>query len=53
MLAVADRTPWAILGVLFGRILNIMIKVHGGVHMNAPLHGHIPAYHSNVAILEG
>ena len=36
MLAVADHMPWVTLGVLFGRIINIMIKSHGDVHMNAP-----------------
>ena len=40
MLAVADRTPWVTLGVLFGRIVNIMTKLHGDVHINAPLHAH-------------
>ena len=53
MLAVVDRTPWATLGVLIGRYVNVMTGSHGDVRMNAPNRGHVPTYHSNVAILEG
>ena len=36
MLAVADHTPWAILGVLIGRYINVMTELHGDICMNAP-----------------
>ena len=36
MLVVADRMLWAILGILFGRIVHVMTKLHGDVSMNAP-----------------
>ena len=52
MLAAADHTPWATLSVLIGRDVNVMMRLHGDVHMNAPC-GHVPMYHDNVAILEG
>ena len=41
MLAVADHTPWATLSVLFGRDVDIMTKLHGDVHINAPLQAYI------------
>ena len=37
MEAVVDRMPWAILSILFGRDVDIMIKLHGDVRMNALL----------------
>ena len=36
MLAEVDRMPWARLGVVFGRIVNVMTELHGDIHMNAP-----------------
>ena len=40
MLAMVDHTPWATLGVLFGRIVDVMTKLHGDIRMNAPLQAH-------------
>ena len=37
MLAVVDCTPWATLGVLIGRYVNVMTELHGDVRMNAPM----------------
>ena len=37
MLAVVDHTPWETLSVLIGRDVNIMMRLHGDVRMNAPL----------------
>ena len=37
MLAVVDRTPWTTLSVLIGRDVDVITKLHGDVHMNAPL----------------
>ena len=37
MLAVLEHMPWAILSVLLGRDVNILIKLHGDIHINAPL----------------
>ena len=28
--------PWATLSVLIGRHVNVMMRLHGDVHMNAP-----------------
>ena len=32
--------PWATLSVLIGRDVNVMIVLHGDIHMNAPLRAH-------------
>ena len=33
--------PWATLGVLIGRFVNVMTGLHGDVRMNAPTQAHI------------
>ena len=37
MLAVVDHILWATFGVLLGRDITVMKKLHGDVYMNAPL----------------
>ena len=50
MLAVVDHMPWAILGVLLGRNVNVMSNwMVMNIWMH--LHGHLPTYHDDVAAL--